>query len=88
MLRVRINRSLPQVAIASGRLLADRLFGGATDAHMCYDNIPTVVFSHPPIGTVGLSEEEAVARLGKENVRYGIYNAPLPQRLSCFLQSV
>ena len=50
---------LTPVAIAAGRRLADRLFGGMKDRHLDYGNIPTVVFSHPPIGTVGLTEDEA-----------------------------
>jgi glutathione reductase (NADPH) len=50
---------LTPVAIAAGRRLADRLFGGMQDRHLPYENIPTVVFSHPPIGTVGLTESEA-----------------------------
>ncbi len=50
---------LTPVAIAAGRRLADRLFGGQTDRRLLYENIPTVVFSHPPIGAVGLTEEEA-----------------------------
>ena len=65
------RRALTPVAIAAGRRLADRLFGGQTDAYLDYDNIASVVFSHPPIGTVGLSEEEAVERFGRNNV--GIY---------------
>lgn len=44
------------VAIAAGRRLAHRLFNNESDLKMDYDNIPTVVFSHPPIGTVGLTE--------------------------------
>ncbi len=55
---------LTPVAIAAGRRLADRVFGGMSDRHLDYDNIPTVVFSHPPIGTVGLSEADARARHG------------------------
>lgn len=55
---------LTPVAIAAGRRLADRLFGGMADRHLDYSNIPTVVFSHPPIGTVGLSETEARALYG------------------------
>lgn len=51
--------ALTPVAIAAGRQLADRLFGGRPDAHLDYSCIPTVVFSHPPIGTVGMSEAEA-----------------------------
>lgn len=50
---------LTPVAIAAGRRLADRLFDGRTDRHLVYENIPSVVFSHPPIGTVGLTEEDA-----------------------------
>jgi glutathione reductase (NADPH) len=55
---------LTPVAIAAGRRLADRLFGGATDRYLDYRLIPTVVFSHPPIGTVGLTEAEARAAHG------------------------
>jgi glutathione reductase (NADPH) len=47
------------VAIAAGRHLADRLFGGKTQAKIDYETVPSVVFSHPPIGTVGLTEDEA-----------------------------
>lgn len=50
---------LTPVAIAAGRRLADRLFNGQTDAKVDYNNIPTVVFTHPPIGTVGLTESAA-----------------------------
>src|SRR5262245_29650734 len=55
---------LTPVAIAAGRRLADRLFGGEPDARLDYDDIPSVVFSHPPIGFVGLSEPDARARFG------------------------
>ena len=51
--------ALTPVAIAAGRRLSDRLFNGMSDRHLNYDNIPSVVFSHPPIGTVGLSEKDA-----------------------------
>ena len=53
------RQALTPVAIAAGRRLADRLYGGMQDRHLDYDNIATVIFSHPPIGTVGLTEEEA-----------------------------
>jgi glutathione reductase (NADPH) len=56
---------LTPVAIAAGRRLADRLFGGQQGRKVDYDNIPSVVFSHPPIGTVGLSEADARARHGE-----------------------
>jgi glutathione reductase (NADPH) len=55
---------LTPVAIAAGRRLADRLFGGDPARHLDYHMVPTVVFSHPPIGTVGLSEEDARAAFG------------------------
>ena len=55
---------LTPVAIAAGRRLSDRLFGGQTDRHLNYDNVPTVVFSHPPVATVGLSEAAARERHG------------------------
>ncbi len=50
---------LTPVAIAAARRLGDRLFAGQHDRRLDYENIPTVVFSHPPMGTIGLSEEEA-----------------------------
>lgn len=50
---------LTPVAIAAGRRLSDRLFDGQADAHLDYDNIASVVFTHPPIGTVGLTEMQA-----------------------------
>ena len=58
------KKALTPVAIAAGRRLADRLFGGMADRHLEYGNIPTVVFTHPPIGTVGMTEEEACMRHG------------------------
>jgi glutathione reductase (NADPH) len=62
------KRQLTPVAIAAGRRLADRLFGGKPDAHLDYECIPSVVFSHPPVGSVGLSEIEARRRFGDEHV--------------------
>jgi glutathione reductase (NADPH) len=59
---------LTPVAIAAGRRLSDRLFGGQPDRHLDYTNIPTVVFGHPPIGTVGLTEDAARAQYGDEAV--------------------
>jgi len=51
--------ALTPVAIAAGRRLADRLYGGMDGRHLDYNLIPTVIFSHPTIGTVGMTEEEA-----------------------------
>ena len=64
--------ALTPVAIAAGRRLSDRLFGGKTDRRLEYSMIPTVVFTHPPIGTVGASEAEARAQYG-DDVK--VYNA-------------
>ncbi|MBK8753157.1 MAG: glutathione-disulfide reductase [Candidatus Competibacteraceae bacterium] len=50
---------LTPVAIAAGRRLADRLFGQQPERRLPYENIASAVFSHPPIGTVGLTEDEA-----------------------------
>jgi glutathione reductase (NADPH) len=55
---------LTPVAIAAGRRLSDRLFNRQTDRRLDYNSIATVVFTHPPIGTVGLTESEARAKYG------------------------
>ena len=60
---------LTPVAIAAGRRLADRVFGGQADRRLSYDLLPTVVFSHPPIGTVGLSEAAARERFDGEQIK-------------------
>ena len=59
---------LTPVAIAAGRRLGDRLFGGKAERHLDYHNIPTVVFGHPPVGTVGLTEQAARDDYGDEAV--------------------
>ncbi len=64
---------LTPVAVKAGRILAERLFNGMTDVVMDYTTVPTVVFSHPAIGTMGLTEPEAVAEYGEENVK--VYNS-------------
>ena len=56
---------LTPVAVAAGRRLSDRLFGGQPDRKLDYRDIPTVIFTHPPIGTVGLTEAEARAQHGE-----------------------
>lgn len=58
--------ALTPVAIAAGRRLADRLYGGMKDRHLDYSNIPTVIFTHPPIGTIGMTETEARATFGDD----------------------
>ena len=56
--------ALTPVAIAAGRRLADRLYDGQSERHLDYELIPTVVFSHPPIGTVGMTEDAAIDEYG------------------------
>jgi len=58
--------ALTPVAIAAGRRLADRLYGGMDGRHLDYRLIPTVIFSHPTIGTVGMSEDEAREEYGDD----------------------
>lgn len=59
---------LTPVAIAAGRRLAARLFLDRPDSKLDYENIPTVVFTHPAIGTVGLTEAEARSRFADVKV--------------------
>lgn len=65
---------LTPVAIAAGRKLAHRLFGGSEfkNLKLDYSNIPSVVFAHPEVGAIGLTEPEAEKKYGKENLK--IYN--------------
>ena len=60
---------LTPVAVAAGRRLAERLFNDQPRARLDYANVPTVVFSHPAIGTVGLSEQQARARHGDDAIK-------------------
>jgi glutathione reductase (NADPH) len=83
---VTTNIALTPVAIAAGRRLAMRLFAGQKDSRLDFENIPTVVFSHPPLGTVGLTEAEAEAKYGKEALKIyqtqftPLYNSLTPHR--------
>ncbi|CAK7224945.1 Glutathione reductase [Sporothrix bragantina] len=62
---------LTPVAIAAGRKLAHRLFGGAefAELHQDYANIPSVVFAHPEVGSIGLTEPQAIEQYGKDNIK-------------------
>lgn len=86
--------ALTPVAIKAGRLLAERLFNNMPNAHMDFENIPTVVFSHPTIGTVGLSEEDAKLKFGEDNITVykssfaAMYNAVTPHRALSYFKLV
>ena len=69
--------ALTPVAIAAGRRLADRLYGGMNGRHLDYQLIPTVIFSHPTIGTVGMTEEEAHAEFGDDVKVYSSAFTPM-----------
>jgi glutathione reductase (NADPH) len=57
-------QALTPVAIAAGRRLADRIYGKMEGRHLDYRLVPTVIFSHPPMGTIGMTEAEARAEYG------------------------
>jgi glutathione reductase (NADPH) len=71
---------LTPVALAEGMLVADRLFNGGAE-HMDYSGVPTAIFSHPNVGTVGLSEEQAVASGHKIDVYRSVFT-PLKHTVS------
>lgn len=85
---------LTPVAVKAGRLLSERLFGQMPNAKMDYSVIPTVVFSHPPIGTMGLTEPEAIEQYGKDKVKVytsgftSMYTAVTAHRQACKMKLV
>lgn len=78
--------ALTPVAIAAGRKLADRLFDDQPDAFLDYENIPSVVFSHPPLASVGLSEEGARELHGDAVRCYSAQFTPMQLALSAHPQ--
>ena len=74
------EKELTPVAIKAGRTLSERLFNGKTLAKMDYTTIPTVVFSHPAIGTVGLTEDQAIKEYGQNNIK--VYKSSLASMYS------
>jgi len=72
---------LTPVAIAAGRRLARRLFNNETNLKLDYTNVPTVIFSHPPVGTIGLSEHDAKKSLEKK-----MFLCIPPPSLICIMQ--
>src|SRR5690606_31299021 len=74
--------TLTPVAIAAARRAMDRVFGGEPEARLDYDNIPTVVFAHPPLAEVGLTEAQAAERHGAGEVHvYRSIFRPMRQAL-------
>lgn len=61
--------ALTPVAIAQGRRLSDRLFNNMPERYLDHSQIPTVVFSHPPIGTIGLTELQAKEQYGVSDIK-------------------
>ncbi|MBK1640643.1 glutathione-disulfide reductase [Chromatium okenii] len=73
---------LTPVAVAAGRRLAERLFNNQPERKLDYDNIPTVVFTHPPLGKVGLTEPEARQRFGDTLTIYETSFTPMRYALN------
>lgn len=61
--------NLTPVAIRQGRLVAERIFNNKPDLKMKYDSIPSVIFSHPPTGMIGITEEQARKKYGSDHVK-------------------
>ena len=85
---------LTPVAVKSGRQLSERLFNNKPNAKMDYKDVATVIFSHPAIGSVGLSEEAAIAKFGQENIKVyrstftSMYTAVTSHRQACKMKLV
>ncbi|WP_386687840.1 glutathione-disulfide reductase [Lonepinella sp. MS14437] len=85
---------LTPVAVAAGRRLSERLFNHKPNEHLDYNLVPTVVFSHPPIGTIGLTEPQAIEQYGQDNVKVykssftAMYTAVTQHRQPCLMKLV
>ena len=85
---------LTPVAVAAGRRLSERLFNNKPNEHLSYELIPTVIFTHPAIGTIGLSEIDAIEHYGKDNIKcYSssfapMYSAVTQHRQKCMMKLV
>ncbi|MFC5580863.1 glutathione-disulfide reductase [Rhodanobacter terrae] len=79
---VTARKALTPVAVAAGRRLADRLFGGQPGAQLDYENIPSVVFSKPPLGMVGLTEQAAREHYGDAVTVYRTRFTPMQWALT------
>lgn len=75
---------LTPVAVAAGRHLSERLFNNKPNEHLDYNLIPTVVFSHPPIATIGMSEQQAIEKYGQDQIK--IYQSQFTPMYSAITQ--
>src|SRR5436309_5456519 len=73
--------NLTPVAIGEGRAIAETLYNN-NPTKMDHENVPTAVFSQPPIGTVGLSEEQARRQYGDDVDIYCARFKPMKNTLS------
>ncbi|WP_159564635.1 glutathione-disulfide reductase [Streptococcus halichoeri] len=86
--------ALTPVAIAAGRYLSERLFNHQTKAKLNYNNIASVIFSHPAIGAIGLTEAQAIHEYGAKQVHCyqstftPMYTALGEHRQKCFMKLV
>lgn len=74
--------TLTPVAIAAARRLMDRVFGGRADSKLDYRDVPFVVFSHPPLGGIGLTEVQAREQHGDAVQVYRSSFRPMLQALA------
>lgn len=85
---------LTPVAIAAGRRLSERLFNNKPNEHLDYDLVPTVIFTHPPIGIIGMSEMQAIEQYGQDAIKcYNstftpMYSAVTQHRQKCTMKLV
>ncbi|UTO06210.1 glutathione-disulfide reductase [Moraxella sp. FZLJ2107] len=76
--------ALTPVAVAAGRRLSERLFNNKPNEKLDYRLVPTVMFSHPPIGTIGMTEEQAVAYYGADQIK--VYHSSFTPMYSAVTQ--
>ncbi|MGT2744090.1 glutathione-disulfide reductase [Streptococcus phocae subsp. phocae] len=86
--------ALTPVAVAAGRRLAERLFNGKSNEKLNYEAVATVIFSHPAMGAIGLTEKAAIAQYGQDAVKTytsqftSMYTAVTSHRQDCFMKLV
>ena len=85
---------LTPVAVKAGRQLSERLFNNKSNAKMDYKDVATVIFSHPAIGSVGLSEEAAIETFGQDDIKVyrstftSMYTAVTSHRQACKMKLI